>query len=194
MAYDPSSMLSWAALWASMVDVAYDQTYRTMQVRPSDNCTCFDCSSFTFFAMWLGGGLDVGALGYSTDLSKYRSIPRTANAWTVNGMVNKLRQLGWVQVGSNVNDWHIGDILVKTSTHTEIVYSLSPLQSVGAHGTGGGSIPIPDQVSIRAISNPAYYDQVWRDPTSPTPPGPTPRPHGHMPVWLLKKALEGGKF
>lgn len=189
MSFDARGMLTWAETWCNAANVGYSQTYRTMQTY--NGVTYFDCSSFTFFAMWLGGGLDVGALGYSTDLSKYQSIPRTANAWSVNGMVNKLRQLNWVQVGSNTADWLPGDILVKTSAHCEILYSTGPLKSAGAHGTGGGTVPLADQVSIRTILDPSYYDQIWRNPDGPIPPGPGPRPHGHMPVWLIKKGLEG---
>ena len=191
MAYSVIDMYAWAIAKCNEANIAYNQSYRTMQVDPDTGCTCFDCSSFTFFAMWLGGGLDIGSLGYSTNLSDYTSIPRTANAWTVNSMVQKLRSLNWVQVGSNAADWLPGDILVKTSTHCEIVYSINPLQSMGARNP---RLPLAEQVAIHTLSNPAYYDQVWRDPTSPAPPGPGPRPHGHMPVWLLKKALEGGIF
>lgn len=175
-------MYDWAVDWCNRANVAYDQSYRTMQVRPSDSCTCFDCSSFTFFALWLGGGWDLSPYGYSTSLSDYTSIPRTANAWAVTGMVRCLPGLGWNAYNIGSITPQAGDIVVKTAQHCEIVYSDSPLTLMGARNS---SLPLDDQVSIHQVSSLSWYDQIWRYGAGPTPPVP-----GDMPVsiWLLKRA------
>lgn len=186
--YDPQGMMNWAVQMCGRSDVGYSQTYRNYQTH--NGITYFDCSSFTFFAMWLGGGLDVGALGYSTNLSDYQN--GLANAWVVSSMVSKLQALGWSQVSaSDYTQWLPGDILVKTRTHTEILYTQNPLQCMGARNS---SLPLADQVAIHACPT-TYYDQVWRDPNSPPPTPPGPRIHGPMPAWLLKHGAQiGGRF
>lgn len=188
-------MMNWAAAMCNAPDVGYSQSYRNYQT--VNGITYFDCSSFVFFAMWLGGGFPVGDYGYSTDLSAYQN--GTANAWTVTPLTTALSAAGWNRVSTDPANWLPGDILVKTRTHCEICYSApTPLMQMGAHGTGGGTTPLADQVSIEP-SYSGYYDQVWRDPTQPTPTPPDPgyRVHGPMPAWLLKRALEiqrGGDF
>ena len=187
--YNPQGMFSWAEGMCNAANVGYSQTYRNYQT--VNGITYFDCSSFTFFAMWLGGGLDVGALGYSTDLTAYqqRTGNPPPNAWVVSSMVQKLQALGWTQVSaSDPSQWLPGDILVKTRTHTEIFYSQTPFLCMGARGTGGGTWPLADQVAIHSCPT-TYYDQVWRDPSGPTP-TPGQRTHGPMPAWLLKRGRE----
>lgn len=186
--YNPAGMMQWAADMCSRPDVGYSQAYRNYVT--VNGITYFDCSSFTFFAMWIGGGLDVGSLGYSTTLSDYQQ--GLANAWVVSTMVQALQSLGWVQASAaDPTQWLPGDILVKTRTHTEILYSQSPLECMGARNS---SLPLSDQVAIHSCPT-NYYDQVWRDPSSPTPPTPVPRVHGPMPAWLLKRAIQnGGRF
>ena len=180
--YDVRNMLSWAESMCNAADVGYSQTYRNYIT--VNGITYFDCSSFTFFAMWLGGGLDVGSLGYSTNLQDYRE--GRANAWVVSSMVRKLQAMGWQQVStSDPSLWLPGDILVKTRTHTEIFYTQSPFLCMGARNS---SLPLADQVAIHSCPT-TYYDQVWRDPAGP-PPTPGPRIHGPMPAWLLKRGRE----
>lgn len=187
---DIRGMIQWAESWAVRANVGYDQTYRTMQVRPDDGVTCFDCSSFTFFAMWLGGDFDLSQFGFSTNLSDYTSIPRTANAWAVTGMVRCLPILGFVSYANNITP-QIGDIVVKTAQHCEMVYNTSPLQLVGARNSRP---PLADQVAIHNVSNLSWYDQIWRYGGGPDPPTPPGQP---IPIWLLRKAISnsgGGLF
>ena len=180
------AMVAWADTWANRANVGYSQTYRTMQT--VDGITYFDCSSFTFFAMWLGGAFDLSQFGYSTNLSDYTSIPRTANAWAVTGMVRCLPSLGFVSYGVNITP-QVGDIVVKTAQHCEIVYNTNPLQLVGARSS---SLPLADQVAIHTVSDLSWYDQIWRYGGGPDPPQPGPYP---VPIWLLKRAAEiGGIF
>ena len=178
---DLDRMYAWAFRECSRTDVAYSQSYRNQQT--IDGVTYYDCSSFVFFAMWLGGGLDVGQFGYSTDITKYHN--GTANAWTVTPMVRALETLPeFQQFNPQTEPWQPGDILVKTRTHTEICYA-QPRQTMGAHSTAGG-VSINDyQTSL------SYYDILIRytESPGPIPPGPT-QP---LPIWLLKRAIELSK-
>ncbi len=177
--------MQWAISMCNNPDVGYSQRYRNFQT--VDGKTYFDCSSFTFFALWLGGGLDVGAFGYSTDLADYRN--GDANAWVVSTMVSKLRGDGWWDMPVGTENWEPMDIVAKTRVHTEFVYSKSPLQIMGARNS---SLPFEDQVSIHAGYS-DYYDVVLRYPDGdpPTPPIPGSKP---MPIWLLKRAREVNGF
>lgn len=172
----------WAVAWCNRSNVGYDQSYRNMQVH--NGVTWFDCSSFTFFALWQGGGFDVGSLGFSTNLSDYTSIPNTANAWVVHTMEEYLPDLGWVV--NNIGDIapSPGDIVVRNYEHCEMVYSTAPLATMGARNP---NLPLNDQVAIHQVSDLSYYDRIWR--FGSTPPTP-PTPGTGLPVWLLKAALE----
>ena len=172
---------TWAVNMCNRSMTAYDQSYRNMQVRPSDQRTCFDCSSFTFFALWLGGQFDVGSLGYSTTLSDYTSIPNTANAWTVSSFEAVAAQLGFTMYNVGSVAPQAGDIVTKISTHCEFVYSDSPLTLMGARNS---SLPYDDQVSIHQVSDLSWYDHIWRYGGTP------PTPGGGLPPWLLKRAIE----
>lgn len=174
-------MLAWAVDWAGRANVGYSQTYRTMQTY--QGITYFDCSSFTFFAMWLGGAFDLSQFGFSTNLSDYTSIPRSANAWAVTGMVRCLPTLGFSSYANNITP-QAGDIVVKTAQHCEIVYDTNPLQLVGARNS---SLPLADQVAIHQVSSLSWYDQIWRYGGGPDPPTPPGLP---VPIWLLKRAAE----
>ena len=179
LSVDLTGMWNWAYSWTQRSDCAYDQSYRNYQTRPSDGKICFDCSSFTFFALWLGGGLDVGALGYNNNLADYQA--GRANAWVVTSMINKLTADGWYQYDPRVETWQFGDILAKTRTHTEIFYQ-SPTYTMGAKNSASG-------ITITDYSR-TYYDVLLRYP-GPTPPGPTPPgPTLPMPIWLLKRGIE----
>lgn len=179
--FDPTGMWQWAYDWTQRSDCAYDGQYRNYQRRPSDGKWCFDCSSFTFFACWLGGGLDVGALGYNNNLADYQA--GNANAWNVTMMINSLRYAGWEQYNPRTDTWQFGDILALTHTHTEIFYQ-SPTYTMGAKNSASG-------ITITDYSR-TYYDLLLRPPGS-TPPGPDPPwpgPSRPVPIWLLKRAKE----
>lgn len=171
---------NWAISRCNMANQAYDQSYRNMQVRPSDQCTCFDCSSFTFFALWLGGSFDMGSLGYSTNISDYTSIPNTANAWTVYWMEYYLSSLGWTRYNIGEITPQAGDIVAKTEEHCEMVYAASPLTLMGARSS---QLPLADQVSIHQVSDLSWYDHIYRY-------GGTPPQPGGLPIWLIKRAIE----
>lgn len=186
-------MLDWAVYWCNRENVGYNQAYRTMQVY--NDITWFDCSSFTFFAMWLGGGFDLSQFGYSTDLADYTSIPRRQNAWVVtsgvHSMENCLPTLGWTQYNVGDIEWQPGDILTIPRQHTEIVYSVSPRMSMGARTS---QLPLADQVAIHSTSKTGYWQKIWRygsePPTPPTPPVPPipPSTDKHtMPLWLYQR-------
>lgn len=178
-------MLTWAANMASRPDVGYSQTYRSYQTY--NGITYFDCSSFVFFAMWLGGGLDVGGLGYDTNLAHYQSIPRTAFCPALSYDIRIFNTIGCERVSLDSSQWHPGDFIIKTRTHIEMVYSVNPLQAVGARSSG---YPLVDQVAIHSF-DPSYYDMVYRyhGDVPPTPPDPGYRPHGYLPLWLIKRAI-----
>lgn len=181
MPFDVTGMYNWAVTECNRTDVAYSQSYRNQQT--VNGITYYDCSSFTFFACWLGGGLDVGSLGYSTNINDYHN--GTANAWIVTSMINALSGLtGWETLDPKTVNWQAGDILAKTRTHCEICYA-PPRQTMGAHNTASGVTINQYQTSLD------YYDVLLRYTGSPgpTPPGPTLP----MPVWLLKRAIENQK-
>lgn len=176
MAFNLQGMFNWAVQWCNRANVAYDQSYRTMQVRPSDGCTCFDCSSFTFFALWLGGGFDFSPYGYSTDINDYTAIPRRENAWIVNtNMYNILEAAGWNRFVFDANTVEPGDLLIVDDDshdhyHTEICYSVNPLVIMGARNP---NIALDDQVAIHTSYEYWQFGFRWGD-VPPTPPGPVP--------------------
>lgn len=178
---DLTGAMQWAVEMCNNPNVGYSQSLRNYQ--SSNGRTYFDCSSFTFFALWLGGGLDVGAFGYPTNLSLYQS--GQANAWIVTSMISALRGDGWWDMPTATSNWQPMDILAKTRTHTEFCYSQSPLQIMGARNS---SLPFVDQVAIHP-GYPDYFNVVLRYPEGepPTPPIPGSKP---MPIWLLKRAKE----
>lgn len=171
----------WEVDWCNRANVGYDQDYRNMQVY--NGITWFDCSSFTFFALWLGGGFDVGSLGFSTNLSDYTSIPNTANAWVVHTMEQYLPSLGWTSYNIGQISPQAGDIVVKDYQHCEMVYSASPLATMGARNP---NLPLVDQVSIHQVTDLTWYDRIWRYGSTP----PTP---GAVPPWLLKASMNNQK-
>ena len=187
MPFNLQGMYDWSVQQCQRSDVAYSQTYRNQQIDPSTGNTCYDCSSFTFFACWLGGGLDVGALGYSTNIADYHN--GSANAWTVTPMIRALESLtGWQSLDPRTAAWQAGDILAKTRTHCEICYA-PPTQTMGAHNTARG-------VTINNFqTGTTYYDVLLRYTGSPGPY--PPGPMLPMPIWLIKRAIEnqkGGMF
>lgn len=189
MAFSIRDMYDWAVQECNRTDVAYSQTYRNQQT--VNGITYYDCSSFVFFAMWLGGGLDVGALGFSTNIDDYHN--GRANAWVVTGMVyTYLPQVnGFEFLDPKTVAWAEGDILAKTDVprdrrHTEICYAL-PTRTMGAHNTAGG-------VSINSANTGTNYYNVLIRYTGGPGPGPTPPgPTQSLPIWLLKRAIENQK-
>lgn len=197
--FDLQGAYDWIEYQCNAANVRYSQPYRNYMT--VDGLTYFDCSSLLFFGFWLGGGLDVGALGYSTDLDDYRNW--RANAWTVQTMEPTLVSLGWVDVRTDMpEEWLPGDVLIHWGNsegpwHTEMIYSGAPnYMQMGARSS---RLAAADQVSIHTLYVPNYYQRILRDPTQPPPtpgpgPGPTPGPSKRMPIWLLKRAkqLNGG--
>ena len=183
---DLAGAAQWAVEMCQNPNVGYSQSYRNYQT--VNGLTYFDCSSFTFFALWLGGGLDVGALGYHNVLADYQA--GRANAWVVTTMINSLRSDGWWDLPPETTTWAPMDILAKTRTHTEFVYSAGlPGEIMGARNS---SLPFADQVAIHT-GYLGYFDVLLRYPEGepPTPPIPGSRP---LPIWLLKRAKEVNGF
>ena len=184
MAFSIRDMYDWAVQECSRTDVAYSQSYRNQQT--VNGITYYDCSSFVFFAMWLGGGLDVGSLGFSTNINDYHN--GRANAWVVTSMVNTyLPQVpGFEFYDASSTLWQEGDVLAKTNVirerrHTEICYAL-PTRTMGAHNPTAG-------VSINSYDTGYNYYNVlirYTGSPGPTPPGPTQG----VPIWLIKRAIE----
>lgn len=193
-------MVDWAAEWCNKPNVGYSMTfdYRNMGLKDG-YITCFDCASFVFFAIWLGGGFDIGTLGYPTDLEKYKTMHGQApyNAWDVSNMRRRLPYIGFNKIEPMPDVWKTGDILVVIGKHTEICYA-PPRRTMGAHSSKPA---LPDQVSINAgNSNIGYYNEIWRFDNGeppiipPTPPDPSNpgNPGGsgvktRMPLWMMCK-------
>ena len=185
MAFSIRDAFDWAVTECRRTDVAYSQTYRNQQT--VNGITYYDCSSFIFFALWLGGGLDVGALGFPTNLSAYHN--GSANAWVVTSMVyTYLPQVqGFEQFDASAVSWQEGDILAKTNVprsdrHTEMCYA-PPTQTMGAHNPSRG-------VSINDFQTGTNYYNIlirWTGGgPGPVPPGPTLP----MPVWMMKRGQQ----
>lgn len=166
-------------------------------MRTVNGVTYFDCSSFTFYALWLGGGFDFTKFGYPADLSLYQT--GKANAWIVNqNMYNILEQSGWVQLNPMSVTWQQGDILIRRGEHTEFAYSNSPLMSMGARGrfnSDGSPRPLDEQVAIHTTSNNGYWNMLYRYSGQPEPPSPPPVPpipphpvqEDKMPLFMMLK-------
>ena len=186
MSYNPQGMFNWAVNWCNRANVGYWDSFPERNQQTINGITYYDCSSFTFFACWLGGGLDVGSLGYSTNLADYHN--GVVNAWTVTSMISALTYAGWniIPITNATSNLQPGDILAKIHTHTEIFYSNNPVQTMGARNS---SLPLADQVSIHTTSLSyiqGYYDYIIR-PNGVVPPTPTQR--RGIPLWMLLRYL-----
>lgn len=198
MSFDIQGMLEWAAYWCNRENVGYSQSwdYRNMGLKKG-YITCFDCASFTFFAIWQGGGYDIGQLGYKTDFEKYKTMKGADgyNAWDVSGSRRALPYIGYVNMKPVPTIWQPGDILIKLHQHTEICYA-SPRRTMGAHSD---SYALEYQVSINSgDTKMGYYDELWRyngddytpiGPPCPPDPG-APGNTGYqrkMPLWMMTK-------
>lgn len=183
MAFSIQGMYDWAVQECQRSDVGYWAHYPERNQQTINGITYYDCSSFVFFACWLGGGWDPTPFGYSNNISAYHN--GTANAMTVTPLLNALQATaGFQSFDPQTEPWQAGDILIKARTHTEICYA-PPSRTMGAHNPSRG-VSINDfQTSL------TYYDVLIRftDQPGPTPPGPTLP----MPIWLIKRAIENQK-
>ena len=179
-------MFDWAVEWCNKPNVGYWMSAAHRNMDTFEGVTYFDCSSFVFFAIWLGGGYDIGQLGYPTDLEKYQTMGGVYpyNAWVVHTMTPKLPKIGFTRLNPNEVVWQPGDLLSwynpRTGKgHTEICYK-KPRVTMGAHND---SYALPDQVSINTWNTRiGYYEDLWRysgettitppDPPEPPDPGP----------------------
>ena len=177
-------LLRWCAVYQGL-GYGYSQVYRTMQT--VNGVTFFDCSSYAFFALWLGGSVDVGGLGYDTDLSHYTSVPNEAFAPALYGVEDMCRLLGAAQIDT-LSMLRNGDLLVRADEHCEWVFDAERLLQVGARNS---SLPAGEQVAIHALY-PGYYDYIWRFEGSP--------PARPIPPWLLaawdhqRRRRRGGRW
>lgn len=181
---DIDGALRWCAAHQG-VGYGYSQVYRTMQT--VEGVTFFDCSSYAFFSLWLGGGVDVGGFGYDTDLTHYTSIPNTAFAPNLYGVEAMCRELGAARI-DDLRELQNGDLLVKADEHCEWVYDAERLLQVGARNS---SLPAGEQVAIHSLY-PGYYDYIWRFNGAP--------PAHSIPVWMLaawdrqRRRRRGGRW
>lgn len=180
-------MFDWAVEWCNKPNVEYWMSASRRNMRTIDGITYFDCSSFVFFAVWLGGGYDIGSLGYPTDLEKYKTMEGQDgyNAWVVHTMTPKLPKIGFTRYNPEMVAWQPGDILswynARTGEgHTEICYA-TPRRTMGAHGRKNRTPD--DMVSINTGNTKVgYYQDLWRfsgetpitPPDPPLPPDPNP--------------------
>lgn len=196
--FNVQGMINWAVEWCQKPNVGYSQKYRNMQLKDG-YITCFDCTSFIFFACLVSNPSLMSEQGFSTDLNKYKNGEKWA--WALTAMRYYLPKLGFTKIFPKPQYCLPGDILARIETpvksgHAEIVYK-SPCQTMGAHGSG---YALPDQVSINTgQSSTSKYDEVWRYtsgepviPPEPIPVGPDPGSPGltekrKMPIWMLCK-------
>ena len=179
-----NGMYEWAVNVCNAPNVEYWQSPSRRNMREIDGITFFDCSSFVFFAVWLGGGYDIGQLGYPTDLEGYKTKEGADgyNAWTTGTMPYKLPKIGFTRLNPVEYLWLPGDILVwhnsKTGEgHTEICYA-SPSRTMGAH-TRKNKTP-EEMVSINSYNTSTdYYQDLWR--YTGNVQEPPPEPPGHYP-------------
>lgn len=175
-----SDAVSWAIATCNASNIGYaggsapdavPASWRDMQVH--DGKRYCDCSSFIWYAL-IAGGWDMESL--------YGSWP-----FTTYTMGRVLIQAGFTHYSSTAVTWQTGDILVfpgdmsQGTGHTEMSYNGNYL--MGAHNS---YLPFADQVSISNYqSSAASYTDLYRWE------GGGPQPGRRIPVWLIKKALEG---
>lgn len=146
---------SWAVTQCNAENVGYSETYRNQQVDPSTGATCYDCSSFIWYALQ-AGGFDLASAGSPT-------------AFTTSTMLPVLSSLGFVERDIS-GQWMPGDIVWVESPsvqHTEMVYrsdtgTLMTGYTMGAHSD---SVPLAEQVSVNTFqTTPGYYTRLFRYP------------------------------
>lgn len=139
----------WAVSVCKSDNVGYSQDYRNQQT--VNGVTYYDCSSFIWYALLVGG--------FNVSTANGSSYP-----FTTSSMGNVLTKLGFTQMSTSTQ-WKAGDILLRTG-HTEMVYV--GYRTMGAHNS---SLPLADQVSINDYgSSPSDWEVLYRyvEPTSPS--------------------------
>lgn len=165
--FDLQGMYDWAVRWCNKPHVEYHQGVSYRNMCEIDGITYFDCSSFVFFAIWLGGGYDVAQLGFPNDLDGYRNNPGVDghNAWWTGSMPKCLSLIGFKRYNPVEVLWEPGDILHWHNSrdgkgHTEICYA-KPRITMGAHNRS--SRTSDDMVSINTWNSASdSYDNLFR--------------------------------
>lgn len=176
--FNLQGMIDWAIEWCNKPNVGYWMSAYYRNMATANGITYFDCSSFVFFAVWLGGGYDIGQLGYPTDLEGYKTKHGQDgyNAWTVTPMMRGLQRIGFQKITPVPSVWKPGDVLAwvkpeENRGHTEICYA-SPRITMGAHNS---HYALEDQVSINTWnSDQSTYQALFRYKTQPPPEPPEP--------------------
>lgn len=156
---DINKSYSWAIDTCNAPNVRYNTDER-YQGKDDEGNTCYDCSSFIWYALKAGGFENIGSI-----------------AFTTGAMPPLLRDAGFVEVDKN-GEWKKGDIVWRSKEytqmyvnpnspygHTEMVYEGGIGQGItmGAHGGSGSGYSDADQVSInRNISTASKYESVFR--------------------------------
>lgn len=106
-----------------------------------DGLQYYDCSSL-MYACLQAGGFYQGV----TDFEPW--------FWTAI-MREELPKLGFTEYDASTTEWKPGDILLRLRSrgHTEMVYSLSPLSSMGARGS---TLPAEEQVEIHETNKTSW--------------------------------------
>lgn len=114
-------------------NVRYSQKYREGQI--IDGLQYYDCSSLIYAALQAGG--------FYEGVSDY-----TPWFWTAIEQSELVSKLGFSRLNARTEEWRPGDILWR-DRHTEMVYSLDPLSSMGARSD---TLPADDQVEIHSTT------------------------------------------
>lgn len=130
---------NWAIEICSATNVGYSQQYRNQ--RTVNGITYYDCSSFIWYALIVGGFPMIESWG----------------TWpfTTSTMASVLKRLGFTKHSAS-DAWYPGDILLR-SGHTEMAFDGS--RTMGAHTN---KVPLDEQVSINANSGRGTWNELWR--------------------------------
>ena len=153
---DINTSWTWATQTCAAPNVGYSMSGLRDQVTAYDpkwgiNVTYYDCSSFVWYAL-KAGGFDVVAA-------------HQGQTWpfTTFDMMPCLERMGFVEI-DRTGQILPGDVCVNyVGEHTEMVYEggVGVCRTMGAHGAKGRDLP--DQVSIRANSQPATdWEHIFR--------------------------------
>lgn len=135
------------------ITVANDDTHGYSQGPARDSLVDFDCSSLVY---------------YSLQQTMFPQLPR--GAFTTHNMGSKLMELGFQRFPGN-SGFQVGDILVNSQTHTEMVVGIAasgrPI-TVGAKSAEGGGIfgQTGDQTGseITVAENYSSWESIYRPP------------------------------
>lgn len=152
---DINTSWTWATQTCAAPNVGYSQPLRNQVTEYSSrwgmNVTYYDCSSFIWYAL-KAGGFDVVAA-------------HQGETWpfTTFDMMPCLQRMGFVEI-DRTGQILPGDVCVNyVGEHTEMVYEggAGVCRTMGAHGAINRDLP--DQVSIRANSQPATdWEHIFR--------------------------------